>query len=51
MIESVGSGSATAALTAMVNDVALVGELTPGERWVLVLDDYQVIEASEAHEA
>ena len=51
VIESVGSGSATAALTAMVNDVALVGELTPGERWVLVLDDYQVIEASEVHEA
>ena len=51
VIESVGSGSATAALTAMVNDVALVGELMPGERWVLVLDDYQVIEASEVHEA
>ena len=51
VIESVGSGSATAALTAIVNDVALAGELMPGERWVLVLDDYQVIEAAEVHEA
>ena len=51
VLESVGTGSATAALTAVVNEVALAGELTPGDRWVLVLDDYQVIEASEVHEA
>ncbi len=51
VLESVGPGSATAALTAVVNDVALAGELTPGDRWVLVLDDYQVIEAAEVHEA
>ncbi len=51
VLESVGPGSATAALTAIVNDVALAGELMPGERWVLVLDDYQVIEAAEVHEA
>ena len=50
-IESMGPGSATAALTAMVNDVALAGELMPGDRWVLVLDDYQVIESAEVHEA
>ena len=50
-LESVGPGTTTAALTAIVNDVALAGELTPGERWVLVLDDYQVIESVEVHEA
>ena len=51
ILESVRPGSATAALTALVNDVALAGELMPGDRWVLVLDDYQVIEAVEVHEA
>ncbi len=50
-LESMGSGTTTAALTAIVNDVALAGELMPGERWVLVLDDYQVIESAEVHEA
>ena len=51
VVQSLQPGSASAALTAIVNDVALAGELTPGERWVLVLDDYHVIRAPEVHEA
>ena len=51
VLQSLQPGSASAALTAIVNDVALAGELTPGERWVLVLDDYHVIRAPEVHEA
>jgi LuxR family maltose regulon positive regulatory protein len=51
VVQSLQPGSASPALTAIVNEVALAGELTPGERWVLVLDDYHVISAPDVHEA
>jgi len=38
-------------LTALVNDVTRAGEEAPGQLWVLVLDDYHSIGASEVHKA
>lgn len=40
-----------ATLTAVVNEVARVGQERPDSHWLLVLDDYHVIEAPEVHEA
>lgn len=37
-------------LTAVVNEVARAAEEAPDRRWVLVLDDYHVIESAEVHE-
>jgi LuxR family maltose regulon positive regulatory protein len=51
VVESLHSASTSTALTALVNDVTRAGEDAPGERWVLVLDDYHAIGASEVHEA
>jgi LuxR family maltose regulon positive regulatory protein len=45
------SASTSAALTALVNDVSRAGEREPQEQWILVLDDYHAIEASEVHAA
>jgi LuxR family maltose regulon positive regulatory protein len=39
------------ALTSLVNDVAAAGGREPDCRWILVLDDYHVIDAPEVHEA
>jgi LuxR family maltose regulon positive regulatory protein len=39
------------ALTVLVNDVTSAGDRTPERRWILVLDDYHVIEATEVHDA
>ncbi|MDX6239652.1 MAG: hypothetical protein QOG10_4467 [Kribbellaceae bacterium] len=44
------AGTSTA-LTVLVNDVARAREQAPGQQWVLVLDDYHAIGASEVHEA
>ncbi len=44
-------GNPTAAMSSMINAVADAGEHSPGTRWVLVLDDYHLITASEAHKA
>ena len=45
-------GAATSAvLTELVNAVAQAAEAAPDRRWVLVLDDYHVIEAVDVHEA
>jgi len=38
-------------LTALVNEFASAGEQTPDRQWVLVLDDYHVIETPDVHEA
>jgi LuxR family maltose regulon positive regulatory protein len=38
------------ALTVLVNDVARAAGHAPGTTWIQVLDDYHVIEASDAHE-
>jgi LuxR family maltose regulon positive regulatory protein len=44
-------GDPTAAMTSVINAVAMAGEHAPDARWVLVLDDYHLITATEAHEA
>ena len=50
VLESLSTASA-AALTPLVNDIARAGEPEPGMQWIVVLDDYHVIGASEVHEA
>jgi LuxR family maltose regulon positive regulatory protein len=50
-VESLHTAPASAALTALVNDVTRAGERTPDKRWILVLDDYHVIEATDVHDA
>ena len=42
---------ASAAMTAVVNEVEHVGRRRPGSHWLLVLDDYHAIVAPEVHEA
>ncbi|MCW2763159.1 MAG: helix-turn-helix transcriptional regulator [Marmoricola sp.] len=44
-------GDPTAAMTSVINAVAIAGEHAPDTRWVLVLDDYHLMTAPEAHEA
>ena len=39
------------ALTRILNDVSRTGKREPGKQWIVVLDDYHAIEASEVHEA
>jgi LuxR family maltose regulon positive regulatory protein len=39
-----------AALTPLVNDLARAGQREPEKDWVVVLDDYHVIDAPEVHE-
>jgi LuxR family maltose regulon positive regulatory protein len=51
VLESLHGASTSTALTALVNEVTRAGEHAPGEEWVLVLDDYHVIGASDVHEA
>ena len=51
LLESLHTLSVPAVLTALVNDVTRAGEDAPGQRWVLVLDDYHAIGASDVHEA
>ena len=51
VLESFTSASAGAALTPLVNDIARAGEQEPGKQWIVVLDDYHAIGASEVHEA
>jgi len=51
VLESLHIAPISTALTALVNDVNRAGENAPGERWILVLDDYHVIAAPDVHEA
>ncbi len=51
VLEFLHTASTSAALTAVVNDVARAGEQAPENQWILVLDDYHVIGAPEVHEA
>ena len=51
VLESLSAASAAAALTPLVNDLARAGQQEPGTQWIVVLDDYHVIGASEVHEA
>jgi len=49
--ESLSAAPTTAALTAVVNEFAEAAQRQPDSQWVLVLDDYHVIEAPDVHEA
>jgi LuxR family transcriptional regulator, maltose regulon positive regulatory protein len=51
VLESLSTASAAAALTPLVNDLARAGQQEPGKQWIVVLDDYHAIGASEVHEA
>ncbi len=46
-----GTGDGTAALTALVNELVAAGQRTPDRHWLLVLDDYHVIDAPAVHES
>ncbi len=50
-VESLHTAATSAVLTALVNDVTSAGEHTPDVRWILVLDDYHAIEATNVHDA
>ena len=50
-LESLSTAPTAAALTPLVNDIARAGEQEPGKQWIVVLDDYHAIGASEVHEA
>jgi LuxR family transcriptional regulator, maltose regulon positive regulatory protein len=51
VLEELHTASTSAAMTALVNDVTSAGDHAPGTRWVLVLDDYHAIEATDVHDA
>ncbi|HET6562520.1 MAG TPA: LuxR C-terminal-related transcriptional regulator [Marmoricola sp.] len=51
LVDVLHAASTSAALTALVNDVAEAGDAAPGERWILVLDDFHAVEAADVHEA
>jgi LuxR family maltose regulon positive regulatory protein len=49
-LDALSAAPPTAAITAVVNELELVGRRRPGHHWLLVLDDYHAIEAPEVHE-
>ena len=51
ILEALPTVSTSAVLTRLVNEVTRAGEDAPGQQWVLVLDDYHAIGASDVHEA
>ena len=51
VLESLSTAPSAVALTPLVNDLARAGEQEPGRHWIVVLDDYHAIGASEVHEA
>ena len=51
VLESLSTAPVAAALTPLVNDLARAGQQEPGMQWIVVLDDYHAIRASEVHEA
>ncbi|MGZ8736404.1 MAG: LuxR C-terminal-related transcriptional regulator [Nocardioides sp.] len=51
VLDALRSGSTTAALTVLVNDVTRAGERATQTQWILVLDDYHAIDAPDVHEA
>lgn len=50
-LSGTGLEVASDSLTAAVNDIVRAGQQHPGNHWLLVLDDYHVIDAPEVHEA
>jgi LuxR family maltose regulon positive regulatory protein len=51
VLDSLSTAPTATALTPLVNDLARAGEKEPGTQWIVVLDDYHAIAASEVHEA
>jgi LuxR family transcriptional regulator, maltose regulon positive regulatory protein len=51
VLESLSTAPVADTLTALINDVARAVEQGPGRQWIVVLDDYHAIEASEVQEA
>ncbi|MGB3829850.1 MAG: AAA family ATPase, partial [Ornithinimicrobium sp.] len=51
VLDSLPTAGAAPALTALVNDVTRASEGAAGDHWVLVLDDYHAVGASQVHEA
>jgi LuxR family maltose regulon positive regulatory protein len=51
VLDSLSTTSVAAALTPLVNDLARAGKHEPGTQWIVALDDYHAIGASEVHEA
>ncbi|HWI00235.1 MAG TPA: LuxR C-terminal-related transcriptional regulator, partial [Propionibacteriaceae bacterium] len=51
ILESSSTAPAADTLTPLLNDVTRAGEREPGKQWIVVLDDYHAIEASEIHDA
>jgi LuxR family maltose regulon positive regulatory protein len=49
--EPVNAASSSAVLTALVNQLAAAGEQASDTQWIVVLDDYHVIEVPDVHEA
>lgn len=49
--EGLAGANTSAALTTLVNDLVRAAQHRPDSRWLLVIDDYHVIEAPEVHEA
>ena len=44
-------GDGPTAFTALINDLVAAEQVAPGRRWVVVLDDYHVIDAATVHES
>ncbi|HQR25485.1 MAG TPA: LuxR C-terminal-related transcriptional regulator [Nocardioides sp.] len=51
LVEVLVDSPAPATLTAVVNEVVRAGQEQPDAHWLLVLDDYHVIDAADVHEA
>ncbi len=50
VLESLSAAPTAVALTPLVNDIARAGHQEPGKQWIVVLDDYHAIGASDVHE-
>jgi LuxR family transcriptional regulator, maltose regulon positive regulatory protein len=51
VLKSLSTAPAADALTQILNDVSGTGEPQPEKQWIVILDDYHAIEASEVHDA
>ena len=50
-LDALAAAPTSVALTTVVNELVRAGQQRPDSQWLLVLDDYHVIEAPEVHEA
>ncbi|MCW2715745.1 MAG: helix-turn-helix transcriptional regulator, partial [Frankiales bacterium] len=51
VVDALHSATDTAGLSALVNELDRAGHESPGKLWVLILDDYHVIESADVHSA